>query len=249
MAATSPPARQLRPSRRGRAGGRRVGGTHRRSSELWQALREADVASGEPPSLNDTQPVVDAALTFIAATPSPLCLLPVEDVMGLEEQPNLPGTINEHPNWRRRLMPEARALLDEPRTARRVAPTGDAAAAVMTAGAQPCGCNCIGNSPLPMRRVWCHTAAKLGISHFYVSPILTARPGSMHGYDVTDPTQVNPELGGEAGLRDMVAALRDAGLGLIVDIVPNHMAAGGLENPVVGRCAASRQRKPLCQLL
>src|SRR5579863_1006593 len=73
--------------------------------------------------------------------------------------------------------------------------------------------------------------AKLGISHVYVSPILTARPGSMHGYDVTDPTKVNPELGGEAGLRDMVAALRDEGLGLIVDIVPNHMAAGGLENP------------------
>jgi malto-oligosyltrehalose synthase len=73
--------------------------------------------------------------------------------------------------------------------------------------------------------------AKLGISHVYVSPVLTARPGSMHGYDVTDPTKVNPELGGEAGLRDMVAALRDAGLGLIVDIVPNHMAAGGLENP------------------
>lgn len=73
--------------------------------------------------------------------------------------------------------------------------------------------------------------AKLGVSHFYVSPILTARPGSTHGYDVTDPTKVNPELGGEAGLRDMVAALRDAGLGLIVDIVPNHMAAGGLENP------------------
>ena len=73
--------------------------------------------------------------------------------------------------------------------------------------------------------------ATLGISHVYVSPILTARPGSMHGYDVTDPTQVNPELGGEAGLRALVTALRRADLGLIVDIVPNHMAAGGMENP------------------
>ena len=53
----------------------------------------------------------------------------------------------------------------------------------------------------------------------------------MHGYDVIDPTRVNPELGGEAGLRALVAALRAAGLGLIVDIVPNHMAAGGMENP------------------
>ena len=73
--------------------------------------------------------------------------------------------------------------------------------------------------------------AALGISHLYSSPILAARAGSMHGYDVTDPTRVNPELGGEDGLRSLVAALRAAGLGLIVDIVPNHMAAGGMENP------------------
>ena len=74
-------------------------------------------------------------------------------------------------------------------------------------------------------------AAELGISHLYVSPIVAAMPGSMHGYDVTDPTQVNPELGGEDGLHDLVVTLRRAGLGLIVDIVPNHMKAGGLENP------------------
>ncbi len=73
--------------------------------------------------------------------------------------------------------------------------------------------------------------AGLGMSHLYASPILAARPGSMHGYDVIDPTRVNPELGGEAGLRELVAALRTARLGLIVDIVPNHMAAGGMENP------------------
>jgi len=66
----------------------------------------------------------------------------------------------------------------------------------------------------------------LGISHVYASPILTARPGSLHGYDVIDPSQVNPELGGEDDLREFVAALRHADLGLIVDIVPNHMAIG-----------------------
>jgi len=68
--------------------------------------------------------------------------------------------------------------------------------------------------------------AKLGVSHLYVSPIMTARPGSLHGYDVTDPTRVNPELGGEDGFRALAAALRTAGMGLIVDIVPNHMAIG-----------------------
>ena len=65
--------------------------------------------------------------------------------------------------------------------------------------------------------------ARLGISHLYSSPILTARTGSMHGYDVTDPNRINPELGGEDGFRCLVAALRAEGLGLIVDIVPNHM--------------------------
>ena len=67
--------------------------------------------------------------------------------------------------------------------------------------------------------------ARLGVSHLYASPIAVARPGSLHGYDVIDPTRVNPELGGEAALRSLAARLAAAGLGLIVDIVPNHMAA------------------------
>src|ERR1700693_1855789 len=71
----------------------------------------------------------------------------------------------------------------------------------------------------------------LNVSHVYSSPILTARAGSIHGYDVIDPTSVNPELGGESGFRDFVAVLRGAGLGLIVDIVPNHMAVDGADNP------------------
>lgn len=70
----------------------------------------------------------------------------------------------------------------------------------------------------------------LGISHLYSSPILTARAGSNHGYDVIDPTTVNPELGGEDGFRALVAELRAHGLGMIVDIVPNHMAVGKDDN-------------------
>ncbi|HJV87612.1 MAG TPA: malto-oligosyltrehalose synthase [Noviherbaspirillum sp.] len=71
---------------------------------------------------------------------------------------------------------------------------------------------------------------ELGISHVYASPILTARSGSTHGYDIVDPTHINPELGGEDGLRRFVARLRAANMGLIVDIVPNHMGVGP-ENP------------------
>ncbi|MEJ2860011.1 malto-oligosyltrehalose synthase [Actinomycetospora flava] len=63
----------------------------------------------------------------------------------------------------------------------------------------------------------------LGVGALYCSPILQAAPGSTHGYDVVDPTRANDQLGGEDGRRALVAALRDAGLGVLVDLVPNHM--------------------------
>ena len=73
--------------------------------------------------------------------------------------------------------------------------------------------------------------ARMGISHLYASPLLTARDGSMHGYDVVDPTRVSPALGGEAALRRLVAELRTHDMGLILDVVSNHMAVGGADNP------------------
>ena len=73
--------------------------------------------------------------------------------------------------------------------------------------------------------------AGLGISHLYASPLLKARAGSMHGYDVVDPTVINPELGGEPALLRLVETLREHGMGLILDIVSNHMAVGGADNP------------------
>ncbi|WP_329377963.1 malto-oligosyltrehalose synthase [Streptomyces sp. NBC_01351] len=66
--------------------------------------------------------------------------------------------------------------------------------------------------------------ASLGVSHLHLSPVLEAVPGSAHGYDVTDHSRVRAELGGESGLRSLGAAARAHGLGLVLDIVPNHMA-------------------------
>jgi (1->4)-alpha-D-glucan 1-alpha-D-glucosylmutase len=68
----------------------------------------------------------------------------------------------------------------------------------------------------------------LGVSHLYLSPIITAVGGSSHGYDVTDPTTVSPELGGPDGLARLAAAARARGMGLVVDIVPNHV---GVDKP------------------
>jgi (1->4)-alpha-D-glucan 1-alpha-D-glucosylmutase len=66
--------------------------------------------------------------------------------------------------------------------------------------------------------------ATLGVSHLFVSPLLTATPGSTHGYDVIDHHTINPELGGMDALRGLRAELSARRMGLVLDIVPNHMA-------------------------
>ncbi|MEX1343706.1 MAG: malto-oligosyltrehalose synthase [Candidatus Limnocylindrales bacterium] len=73
--------------------------------------------------------------------------------------------------------------------------------------------------------------ARLGVSHVYSSPYLQAAPGSEHGYDVVDPRRVNEELGGARAHRRMSNRLAEVGLGQVLDIVPNHMAISGPENP------------------
>jgi len=66
--------------------------------------------------------------------------------------------------------------------------------------------------------------AELGVSHLYLSPVLQAVPGSMHGYDVLDHTRISSDLGGEQGLLSLAEAAHRHGLGVVVDVVPNHMA-------------------------
>lgn len=72
--------------------------------------------------------------------------------------------------------------------------------------------------------------AALGVSHLHLSPVLEAVPGSTHGYDVVDHTRVRAELGGEEGLRQLAHRAREYGLGIVLDIVPNHMATAPRHN-------------------
>ena len=74
-------------------------------------------------------------------------------------------------------------------------------------------------------------ARELGISHLYLSPSLQAQSGSTHGYDVVDPTKISEQLGGEVEFRALCDAAHAAGLGVLLDIVPNHMATNETENP------------------
>ena len=82
---------------------------------LWSTL----TGGHERPAPDDPQPAVDAAIAHVARASSALAIVPLEDLLGLEEQPNLPGTITEHPNWRRRLDRDSTALLADPVVQRR----------------------------------------------------------------------------------------------------------------------------------
>ncbi|WP_295537916.1 malto-oligosyltrehalose synthase [uncultured Pseudacidovorax sp.] len=185
-----------------------------------------------------------AVYGWLAQAPSRLLMVQAEDLLGEREQANLPGTVNEHPNWRRRLaLPVDRWAQDG-----RVAAIAAAVAAQRpaAAGAGEAG----GPVRHPLRlpratyRLQFHAGftfddaiailpylQRLGISHVYCSPIQRARPGSTHGYDVVAHGEINPELGGEAGFMRFCAALQRHGMGQIVDLVPNHMGVLGGDNP------------------
>jgi 4-alpha-glucanotransferase len=92
---------------------------------LRRAFRSAKLASGEPLSPERPAQAVDATIKFVAAAPSHLTLLPLEDALALEEQPNLPGTIDQHPNWRRRYDGAAANLLDRAEVRQRLKPLAE----------------------------------------------------------------------------------------------------------------------------
>ena len=87
---------------------------------LWRAMTADGGARGRRPGPRQTNEVVDAALRFVARTPSRLALFPLEDIVGAAAQPNLPGTIGEHPNWRRRQKAASARLLAAPKVAARL---------------------------------------------------------------------------------------------------------------------------------
>lgn len=93
---------------------------------LWSALVHSGAASGSQPADEDSAAVVDAAAAHVASAPSPLMLLPLEDALGEIESPNIPGTIDEHPNWRRRLQAEPDALLQAPEVSQRLRTVNEA---------------------------------------------------------------------------------------------------------------------------
>jgi (1->4)-alpha-D-glucan 1-alpha-D-glucosylmutase len=213
-----------------------------RAARALEMIRfnEALAAEGLAQADNfDAEPSLDAAVRYLARTRSALVALQLEDAVGELNQANLPGPDRGYPNWRRKLAADVETI---------VAPGGDlaklaAGLAVEGRGAQPHIGALAAPSPRATYRLqfnrdftFDHGAAivpylaRLGISHVYASPVQTARPGSTHGYDIVDHDSINPELGGEDGFRRLSEALRENGLGLVLDVVPNHMGIGGADN-------------------
>ncbi len=168
---------------------------------------------------------------MLSRAPSQILMVQMEDVLGVLEQANLPGTVDQHPNWRRKLPLEleawktdrrAAALFEELARERGPTPLPVPAAALHIPRA---------TYRLQFNRGFTFAAAEalvpylaeLGISHCYASPILKARPGSTHGYDIVDHNAFNPEVGTPEEFRRFSDALRRHGMGLMLDIVPNHM--------------------------
>src|SRR5436190_2674865 len=188
-----------------------------------RALRRADVERLKRAGLN---PDARSAHAYIARTPCKLALVQPEDMLELLEQANLPGTVDQHPNWPRKLP----ASLDSLASDARVADAVQAMAKRNIARGRPL------RVPDATYRFQFHAKfrfadaiklvpylAKLGISHLYASPFLKARPGSTHGYDIIDHNAVNPEIGTEKELNLLIESLREHGMGLVPDLVPNHM--------------------------
>ena len=182
--------------------------------------------------------VARAVQAWLARTPSAVMMVQLEDVLGMPEQANLPGTTDQHPNWRRKLALDLHAMEDDTRWQA----ISDVLRAERPAQGSP-GEPVQARIPRATYRLQLHRdfgfddalrilpyLDRLGVSHVYCSPVQRARAGSTHGYDVVAHDQVNPELGGEEGLRRFVAGLRERGMGLLLDMVPNHMGVWGDDN-------------------
>jgi (1->4)-alpha-D-glucan 1-alpha-D-glucosylmutase len=174
-----------------------------------------------------------SAHAYIARTPAKLAMLQPEDVLEELEQANLPGTVDQHPNWRRKLP----LALERWASDARVAAHAQAMAERSVAKGAP------RVVPVATYRLQFHRGfrfrdaarlvpylASLGISHVYASPFLKARPGSTHGYDIVDHNSVNPEIGTERELKQLLKKLKTHGMGMVLDLVPNHMGVLHADN-------------------
>jgi len=196
----------------------------------------------EPTGAQELTPeLVEAVHAFVASAPSRVMMVQAEDAIGVLEQANMPGTTSQHPNWMRKLPETLEALASNERVRSLAAalarlrphPALRAAAAPAAEARVPRA-----TYRLQLNKEFRFEdaerilpyLARLGVSHVYCSPVLRARPGSTHGYDIVAHDEINPELGGREAFERFAAAARRHDIGLVIDIVPNHMGVLGADN-------------------
>jgi (1->4)-alpha-D-glucan 1-alpha-D-glucosylmutase len=219
----------------------------RRDREMRQTDRQQLVAALRCEGLEadpDGSAPVESVYRYLARTPGELLMVQLEDLLGMREQMNLPGTVEEYPNWRRKLPIDVAALFAEPGVASILAAINAEGRARPDPSAmrrpRPDADLALPQATYRLQFNWDFTFTQatrllpylrdLGISHVYASPYLKARPGSAHGYDVTDHNSLNPEIGTAREFERFCAALRECGMGQILDFVPNHMGIGRADN-------------------
>ncbi len=225
-----------------------VAGRAQDRARLLMALQRENLLPADagihPVSVPDITPELSVAVhRYLARTPSQVMVVQQEDVFGVAEQPNLPGSNDGHPNWRRRLPipledwreePRQQAIAEAMRQERgsAVAPHAPREAAQRQAIIPRATYRLQFNRDFTLAQAaeLVPYLAELGISHCYASPYLKARPGSGHGYDIVDHNTLNPEIGSAEDFERLVAALRAHGMGQLLDMVPNHMGVMGADN-------------------
>lgn len=190
--------------------------------------------------------LVTGVYRFLACTPAQMVMIHFEDIFGQMDQVNLPGVREDvYSSWRRRLA----VNLEEWRNDQRVTAVAAAiqaeraqdATLVAEPGAPPAALEPripLATYRLQFNRDFTFNQARaivpylkaLGVSHLYASPYLKARSGSRHGYDIIDHNMLNPEIGTREEFEQLCAALRESGMGQVLDVVPNHMGVQGGDN-------------------
>ena len=223
-------------------------------TRLVSALKRAQLLPARTTIDVDSQPMdpplANAVQAYLAATPSRLHVVQLEDVFGVRDQPNLPGTTDSHPNWRRKLPASVESWPNDSRfrtlatVLRQKRPRdrnrgnrGNRQRTASPPRARPL------HVPRATYRVQLNRSftfadatalvpylATLGVSHVYCSPYLRARPGSAHGYDIVDHGTLNPEIGTRDDFERFIAALDVHGMGHLCDVVPNHVGVMGGDN-------------------
>ncbi|HMA11121.1 MAG TPA: alpha-amylase family glycosyl hydrolase, partial [Steroidobacteraceae bacterium] len=201
----------------------------------------------QPVAFPEMTPELAAAVyTYLARAPSKLLLVQLEDAFGVREQPNLPGTTEPtYPSWRLKLPLNLEAwrgsailqgILQALRRERPVVRVPGPAGGVTEKGLRlwiPRATYRLQlNRDFTLRQATALLSYldDLGVSHCYLSPILKARPGSRHGYDITDHSSLNPEIASAEDFEQFVAELKRRDMGQLMDMVPNHMGIMGGDN-------------------